>query len=784
MGDARLKEILLSTFGLSSFRGKQLDAINATLQAQDSIVVLPTGAGKSLTFQFPPFVREFAFTVVICPLIALLKEQVEKCQELGLDAMAWNGDTPDAARTRIISDLSSDEPSIKLLYTTPESLKHPKLREAIQEAYQHGTLASFAIDEAHCVSEWGHDFRPAYLELSSLKVDFPLTPIAALTASCTKRVERSIMEVLKLKQPVLVQASFNRPNIQYQVRLKELLGTGSVDDAVQDLVEFLTLHAGESGIIYARLRATCDWLTKHLSDLDLDVACYHAGKDSMARARVQREWSQGAISVVVATIAFGMGIDRAAVRWVIHWDAPSSLEGFYQESGRAGRDAQPSLSIVYASNEDLKSAQSMERGSRSGSVAHVAALCMQPGCRRKKLLAYFGEKREACNRSTEEACDFCRDPAAVHRLLKQLDGIQEGASMAAGVHAHMQRQGAPGGSRPALQPHALSATQTAGDGTNHSGSEDGAPQHPGALGVGARLEKARSRAVGAGAAWGSALARQCGQASPAAAPAPGCASLAGDGVEHVACTASLDATVGVSTAHCVPDVGFKKLHRPTLLPKRGTSLTAATTAHVDTLLDHEPALPGDGHSPPSPPACDRSAGDEARQGKQLPGAHAAPRFVGLRPVMKRPRSNSIPGTAASSLHPTHTPVPAPCTAAPPTLPETSSDLDPATACRTQSALAECTSTPSGQCVQHSDGSPTALAGTVVADESLCFSQPMLGSAQPGLEIQGSVGETAVEGATAHVAVLGQSAIGAAAPARTGMLGRKSGFKVPFRVRDV
>ncbi|KAF8066301.1 SAE2 [Scenedesmus sp. PABB004] len=413
-------------------------AVEATLEGRDSLLILPTGGGKSMTFQLPPLARGDCFTVVVGPLMALAQDQVEACLELGIDARLWNSSTSDDARRAVLSDLASDAPELRLLYTTPESLKNPTLRSYLKEAYAAGTLLSFAIDEAHCVAEWGHDFRPSYLELCTLKTDFPDTPIAAVTASCTAAVEASVMQQLRMRDPLLIKGGFNRPNIEYKVAFKELISEGTQDAAVEHLADFIRARPGQCGIVYARLRATCDWLSSTLSAADLDVGTYHAGKDAARRRKVQSDWASGALDVVCATIAFGLGIDKATVRWVVHWDAPSSLEGFYQESGRAGRDGLPSESLMLVSADDLDTLAKLSR--RSGAAAAVAGFACLPGCKRRRLLDFFGQKRGACDAAQEQLCDYCAAPAATRRLQSTWEEQLSRKSVAHTLRENQQRE--------------------------------------------------------------------------------------------------------------------------------------------------------------------------------------------------------------------------------------------------------------------------------------------------------------------------------------------------------
>ncbi|KAK9916772.1 hypothetical protein WJX75_006776 [Coccomyxa subellipsoidea] len=420
-----LQTLLLEYWNTEGFRPLQQEAVEALLEGKDVLLFLPTGGGKSLCFQLPPLCQPHAVTVVVSPLISLAKDQVDAALDRGIDCEVFNSTVSESKKAAIISELCSGILSTKLLYTTPESLALPQLKDALKEAHAACTLR-FAIDEAHCISSWGHDFRPAYLSLSSLHTEFPGAPILACTATATKQVKTSIIELLHLKSPVVLESSFNRSNLRYEVRYKDLICDGSDAAAFQDLEAFVKSQApGTCGIIYAHQRKTCDWLASSLCNVEVDAMAYHAGKDSGQRASIQSQWLEGDVDIVVATIAFGMGVDKADVRWIVHWDAPSSLEAFSQESGRAGRDGLPSLCIMYASKAHFEQMRKLERGERSGSAAGMADMALSACCRRKAVLEHFGEHRGRCNAAEEEACDFCQSPKQVAAAVARLEGAWE-----------------------------------------------------------------------------------------------------------------------------------------------------------------------------------------------------------------------------------------------------------------------------------------------------------------------------------------------------------------------
>jgi ATP-dependent DNA helicase RecQ len=428
-------ELLRYHYGYQSFRPCQEEAINAIFKdKRDVLLVLSTGGGKSLAFQLPAVLSR-KITIVICPLLALSSDSVDSANNNNIEAASYDSRTTPQLKQYIHHQLAATDPqdtSLRLLYTTPESLSKPELKEALREAHIQGKLCSFAIDEAHCASQWGHDFRPSYLDLIHLKTEFPDVPTIAVTATATADVRKSIIECLGLKNPLFLRGTLDRLNLKWQVKLKEALPVVLDDDdeeeeeskeermkasidhnnkqqlqkaMLSDMILLLKIYQSQQhnrgrGIIYCRLRETCDWLAGQLTNHDIEASVYHAGLDIEKRKKVQRDWtndddnndnngSNGSFPLVVATVAFGMGIDCPDVRLVIHADPPTSLEGLYQEAGRAGRDGKPALCLMYASVEELQMVARLKGkngGSDVGEYAHGS------GCRRKALLGHFGEK--------------------------------------------------------------------------------------------------------------------------------------------------------------------------------------------------------------------------------------------------------------------------------------------------------------------------------------------------------------------------------------------------------
>ncbi|ACO63397.1 predicted protein, partial [Micromonas commoda] len=380
-------------------------------QGRDCLATLPTGFGKSMVYQLPAMWREEmdrpGVTVVVTPLLSLLRDQLRGCEDLDLNAAAWCGTADKRDTERIDRDLRLDAddggPGIRLLYTTPESLgSNARLRDALRACARNGFLTSIAVDEAHCVASWGHDFRPAYLALKDFRDDVvgPGVPFQALTATATPRVKEQIVSALGLRDPALIATSLNRRNLRYEdVALAHLAAMAK---------ETKERWPGSAGIVYARTRAECERLAALLQDKhDVDCEVFHAGRTGEALARTQGNWAGGDVHCVVATVAFGMGVDKADVRFVAHWGPPTTLEGLYQESGRAGRDSNPARCVMYVGSNELDELRKVTGG---GGDAHAAVDAYARGvsrCRRVGLLEHFGERRAGGCGEGEERCDVC-----------------------------------------------------------------------------------------------------------------------------------------------------------------------------------------------------------------------------------------------------------------------------------------------------------------------------------------------------------------------------------------
>ena len=393
-------QILQSVFGYPAFRGEQQAIIEHVAGGGDALVLMPTGGGKSLCYQIPALLRE-GTAVVVSPLIALMQDQVDALRQLGVEAEFLNSSLDAAAQREVERRFAAGE--LQLLYVAPERL----LTERCLDLLGRVQVALFAIDEAHCVSQWGHDFRPEYRALTILHERFPAIPRMALTATADAPTRREIVERLALESARQFVASFDRPNICYRVAEK--------DDARRQLKDFLTAHAGASGIVYClsrrKVEDTAEWLQQQGSA----ALPYHAGMDARLRAANQQRFLREDGIVMVATIAFGMGIDKPDVRFVAHLDLPKSMEGYYQETGRAGRDGLPAdawlcygLGDVVTLSQFIAKSESGEERKRveRGKLDALLGFAETTACRRQRLLAYFGETLEhPCGN-----CDNCLDP--------------------------------------------------------------------------------------------------------------------------------------------------------------------------------------------------------------------------------------------------------------------------------------------------------------------------------------------------------------------------------------
>ena len=393
-------EVLQRVFGYARFRGPQEAIVRHVIGGGSGLVLMPTGGGKSLCYQVPALCRP-GLAVVISPLIALMQDQVEALQQLGIAAAALHSGLEADDSQQVWRQLSAEQ--LDLLYVSPERLLNGDLLERLGSA----PLALFAIDEAHCVSQWGHDFRPEYRQLDQLAQRFPQVPRLALTATADPRTQIDIRERLQLQQGEVFLASFDRPNIRYLLRHKQ---SGSAQ-----LLQFLAEHQGESGIVYARSRSRVDRIAAELKAAGFDAIGYHAGMDSEARRQALQRFRLGSGVVVVATIAFGMGIDKPDVRFVAHVDLPKSLEAYYQETGRAGRDGLPAVAWMAHGAGDIpqlrrfiddSGASEEQKRIEHGKLEALIAFSEASGCRRQVLLRHFGETlAEPCNN-----CDGCLEP--------------------------------------------------------------------------------------------------------------------------------------------------------------------------------------------------------------------------------------------------------------------------------------------------------------------------------------------------------------------------------------
>jgi ATP-dependent DNA helicase RecQ len=392
---------LSRTFGYSSFRPHQQEIVESILSGRDVLGIMPTGGGKSLCYQLPAKMAA-GTAVVISPLISLMKDQVDSARENNMAAAFLNSALSTSQAAGVYRKLEAG--ALDLLYISPERFAMDSFLATLKAT----KISFFAVDEAHCLSEWGHDFRPDYLTLSQIRKHFPKAPIAAFTATATSDVQRDILAKLSLRNPLQVRASFNRPNLYYEVRPKREVNS--------QILAFMKEHPEDPGIVYRTTRDAVEKTAAFLKSKGIDARPYHAGLPAQERAANQEAFSKDEAQIVVATIAFGMGIDKSNVRFVIHADLSKNIEGYYQETGRAGRDGDPSTCILFFGGGDIPKLRhfmdqihdEQERALALDKLSKMAAFASRNLCRRRQLLAYFEEvyPDENCGN-----CDICQGKA-------------------------------------------------------------------------------------------------------------------------------------------------------------------------------------------------------------------------------------------------------------------------------------------------------------------------------------------------------------------------------------
>ncbi|KAG0549954.1 hypothetical protein BDA96_01G298200 [Sorghum bicolor] len=401
--DSQADDTRLNIFGITSYRSNQREIINAVMSGRDVLVIMAAGGGKSLCYQLPAVLRD-GIALVVSPLLSLIQDQVMGLTALGIPAYMLTSTTNKEVEKFIYRALDKGEGELKILYVTPEKIsKSKRFMSKVEKCHHAGRLSLVAVDEAHCCSQWGHDFRPDYKNLSILKIQFPTVPMIALTATATSKVQTDLIEMLHIPRCVKFVSTVNRPNLFYKVYQKSPVGKVVIDEITNFITE--SYPNNESGIVYCFSRKECEQVAKELRDRGVLAEHYHADMDIVAREKIHMRWSKGQSQVIVGTVAFGMGINKPDVRFVIHHSLSKSMETYYQESGRAGRDGLPSECVLYYRPGDVPRQSSMVFYENCGlqNLYDIVRYCQSKSCRRGAFFRHFGEALQDCN----GMCDNC-----------------------------------------------------------------------------------------------------------------------------------------------------------------------------------------------------------------------------------------------------------------------------------------------------------------------------------------------------------------------------------------